>query len=298
MSDFLLPFGFDNHVAHGAIVRLRAGVSELLDQRDYSGSVRTLLAEAIAAMPLFATNLHFNGRINLQFQALPETRTIKASQTSLLVAQIDHQLNVRAMAKARDGASGSFRELLEGGILALMIEPSDKRRPASQAIVLIEGERLQQALEGYFAQSEQLPTLIRIAVRGDDLAAFMLQRMPLESSRGTDDDWDHLRILAETVTEKEMLELPAETLLHRLFADAPALQRFAPRQVTVGCNCDHAGISRMLLSLGEAEVDSILAEQQRVSVTCEFCGKDYVFSPAEAKRLFSASDDESSGTRH
>ncbi|MCC2655227.1 MAG: Hsp33 family molecular chaperone HslO [Panacagrimonas sp.] len=298
MTNALTTFAFENHVAHGALVRLKTGVRDLLDHRAYPPDVRRLLGEAMAAMPLFATHLNFEGRINLQFQGLPETRTIAKCKTQLLVAQIDHQLRVRAMAKTEPGATGSFRELLEGGVLALMVEPLSGKRTPTQALVLIEGDRLEDALEAYFARSEQLPTLIRLAVRGDELAGFMLQRMPLESSQGTDEDWEHLRILASTLGRDELLDTEADRLLLRLFTDAPPLRRFEPREVHVRCNCDRAGIARLMISLGREEVDSIIVEHSRVSVTCEFCGRDYVFSAPEVAELFNAAGSPPSETRH
>jgi molecular chaperone Hsp33 len=298
VTNALTTFAFENHVAHGALVRLKTGVRDLLDHRAYPPDVRRLLGEAMAAMPLFATHLNFEGRINLQFQGLPETRTIAKCKTQLLVAQIDHQLRVRAMAKTEPGATGSFRELLEGGVLALMVEPLSGKRTPTQALVLIEGDRLEDALEAYFARSEQLPTLIRLAVRGDELAGFMLQRMPLESSQGTDEDWEHLRILASTLGRDELLDTEADRLLLRLFTDAPPLRRFEPREVHVRCNCDRAGIARLMISLGREEVDSIIVEHSRVSVTCEFCGRDYVFSAPEVAELFNAAGSPPSETRH
>ena len=295
----LTTFAFDNHVAHGALVRIKLGKSELLDHRVYSPDMRALLCEVMAAMPLLATHLSFEGRINLQFQSLPETRTIAKAKTQLLVAQVDNQLRVRAMAKAADDVTGGFRELLEGGVLALMLEPTGAgNRPPTQALVLIEGERLQDSLEAYFSRSEQLPTLIRLAVRGDELAGFMLQRMPIESAKGSNDDWEHLRILAATLTQDELLDTDSERLLMQLFADAPPLRYFEPREVRVECNCDRAGISRLLISLGREEVDAIIAEQSKVNVTCEFCGRDYHYSAAEAVELFVAAAREPSGTRH
>ncbi|MGH8516465.1 MAG: Hsp33 family molecular chaperone HslO [Panacagrimonas sp.] len=298
MTNQLITFSFENHVAHGALVRMKAGVGDLLDHRAYSPDVRTLLGEAMAAMPLLATHLNFEGRINLQFQNLPATRTIAKAKTELLVAQVDDQLRVRAMAKTDPGAAGSFRELLEGGVLALMVEPVTGKRSPTQALVLIEGERLQDALEAYFARSEQLPTVLRLAVRGNELAGFMLQRMPIESAHGNDEDWEHLRILASTLDRDELLDVEADRLLLRLFADAPPLRRFEPRKVTVRCNCERAGIARLLISLGREEVDSIVAEHSRVSVTCEFCGRDYAFSASEVAELFGTAGDPPSGTRH
>ncbi len=283
-------------------MRVEQGVSELLDQRAYPADVRLLLCEAMAAIPLLSTHLKFEGRINLQFQAQPATRTIAAPPVDLLVAQIDHRLQMRAMAKCQPQAAGSFRELLEGGLLALLLEPERSRVPASQALVLIQGDRLQDALEGYFAQSEQLPTLIRIAVQGSTLSAFMLQRLPIESAQGSDEDWEHLRILAETITEQELLDAGSEQdvdrLLKRLFADAPAVRRFDARQIEVACNCSRAGISRMLMSLGQEEVNAMIAEQSRIAVTCEFCGQEHVFSASEAAQLFLSTGNQSSDTRH
>lgn len=280
MNNQLTGFAFDNHVAHGAVVHLREGVGALLDHRAYAPAVRELVAEAMVAMPLLATHLNFEGRINLQFQG--------GSRTSLLVAQTDHHLQVRAMAKAPADSEGGFRELLEGGVLALMVEPNDTGRPPSQAMIDIEGERLEQALEAYFERSEQLPALIRLAVRGDELAGFILQRLPLEHARGSEDDWTRVRTLAATIGREELLDTDPEILLRHLFADAPPLRLFEPRAVNAQCRCSHAGISALLLALGREEVDSVLAEQKKVSITCEFCGREYVFMPPEVNDLFSA----------
>ncbi len=293
--NLLTRFTFENHVAHGAIVELSRGVADLLDQRSYSPDVRRLVGEAIAAMPLLATHLTAEGRINLQFQG--------EGAMKLLVAQVDQALNVRAMAKADAELSGDFAQLLYGGLLALMLEPVNapgaEPRPASQALVLIEGARLSDALEGYFARSEQLPTLIRLAA-GDDgrLAGFLLQRLPIEDLPNADIEWEHLQTLASTLSSEELLAADAGTILHRLF-HAESVRVFEPRPVTVACRCSRGGIGRMLVSLGREEVESILAEQGRVAVTCEFCGREYVFTPLEVADLLIASGTApSTDTRH
>lgn len=299
-SNLLTSFTFDHQVAHGAIVRLNEGVAAMLDHRDYAPSVRVLLAHALAAMPLLATHLRFEGRINLQFQNERKRAAGEGSPpgVSLLVAQVDHHLRVRAMAKSEPDATGDFEHLLSGGMLALMIEPSDGVHSATQALVPIEGTRLSEALEGYFAQSEQLPTLVRIAVRGDRLAGFLLQRLPPESAKGTEDDWHTLCTLAATITDDELLETDVDLLLTRLFSDASPVRRFEPRPVSLECNCSRAGISRLLLSLGREEVDSIVAEQSRVEVTCEFCGRAHRFSPEDVAKLFAPVPAPPSGTLH
>ena len=64
----LTGFLFENKVAHGAFVEISEGVVEMLGHRAYSADVRELIGQAMAAMPLLATHLGFEGRINLQFQ--------------------------------------------------------------------------------------------------------------------------------------------------------------------------------------------------------------------------------------
>ncbi|GAC1624688.1 MAG: Hsp33 family molecular chaperone HslO [Nevskia sp.] len=293
MPNLLTPFQFNNHIAHGAFVEITTGVAEMLDQRVYDPAVRELVGQAMAAMPLLATHSRFEGRINLQFQG---ERAIK-----LLVAQVtqnaESALQVRSMAKAAAQVEGSYAELLSDGVLALMLEPASDLIPSHQAMVPIDGHSLSESLEGYFAQSEQLPTLIRLAASQDKLVGFMLQRLPLEHTKMTEETWEHLAILAGTLGSIELLATPPETLLRRLFADEQWVLNES-RPITVSCRCSREGISLLLLSMGRTEVEQIVTEQGRVAVVCEFCGKEYVYSKSDAVTLFAAEGSEQSLLKH
>jgi molecular chaperone Hsp33 len=275
--DSLTPFLFESNLAHGAVVQVEQGVAEMLRHRSFSPDVTRLIGEAMAAMPLLATHMRFEGRINLQFRG--------EGPMKLLVAQVDHELSVRGMAQAPEDLSGSFEQMLYGGILALMLEPSGQHQQASQALVLIQGERLEQALEAYFDQSEQLPTLVRLAFDGERIAGFLLQRLPSKLEVADDDEWNRLRLLAATLTPQELSSTDPLKLLTQLFAEDP-LRVFAPRAVNVRCRCNRTGIERLILSLGRAEADDIVREQGEVAVTCEFCGRNYRFSAQDVDGLF------------
>ncbi|WP_273457165.1 Hsp33 family molecular chaperone HslO [Nevskia ramosa] len=291
--NLLIPFKFDNHIAHGAFVVIDTGAAEMLDMRAYDPAVRGLVAQTMAAMPLLATHTRFEGRINLQFQG---ERAIK-----LLVAQVVQRegapLTVRAMAKAAPQIDGSYAELLSDGVLALMLEPADDAQPSRQAMVPIDGDSLSESLEGYFAQSEQLPTLVRLAAEGDRIAGFMLQRLPLEHTKATEEVWEHLAILAGTLSTNELLTAEPETLMRRLFANED-WQLYEAQPVNIACRCSREGISLLLLSLGRDEVDKIVAEQGKVEIICEFCGRDYVYSRSDAATLFVAEGSEQSQLKH
>lgn len=285
----LTGFLLEDHVAHGAFVEIGDGLEAMLGHRAYSPEVARLVTEVMGALPLLATHLRSEARISLQFQGQGAMR--------LLLGQIDHRLRLRAMAKASAQLHGGFETLLAGGILALMIEPLDADRPASQAQVPIRGRSLAEALEGYFEQSEQLPTLIRLAAAEDRVSGFLLQRLPLQHAAGDEDTWNRLWHLASTLNAQELLQAPPQTLLKRLFPEDD-LRIFEPRPVQVGCRCSAGGIARLLLMLGREEVESIVAEQGRVGVSCEFCGQAYAYSAAQVQELFAAAESEPGATRH
>jgi molecular chaperone Hsp33 len=145
----------------------------------------------------------------------------------------------------------------------------------------LQNENLENAIETYFAQSEQLPTRLWLAADGNQAAGLMLQQMP-----GVKDplDWERLDILASTVTETELLGLDCETLLYRLFHEE-TLRLFEPEPVRFGCSCSQTKIENTLRLLGRQELDSILAEQGCVQVNCEFCNKSYAFDKVDIEGL-------------
>jgi molecular chaperone Hsp33 len=278
----LTPFLLEARGVRGAILRLTEGVSEMFGHRAYPPDVLTLLGEACAAAPLLASHLKFEGRINLQFQ--------NGAKLPLLLAQVTDELQVRGMAKCAADAAGNFRELTADGLLALMLEP--RRGQSYQAMVEVRGDRLAQALEGYFEQSEQLPTRLCLAAGPDSVAGLMLQRLPAsDAGASAADDWTHLGALFDTLGPEELLANPPQTILQRLFHEE-ALRVFEPRPVALRCTCSHASISAMLLSLGEEELQPVLASHGQVEVTCEFCGRQYHYTPADVATLFRAREAE------
>jgi molecular chaperone Hsp33 len=99
------------------------------------------------------------------------------------------------------------------------------------------------------------------------------------------DGWNRLQKLAETVTRDELLALPPDTLLHRLFWQEP-LHAFDWRGARFACTCSRGKVAAMLRMLGRDEIESIVAEQGSVGVRCEFCNTPYEFDPIEGAELF------------
>nr|WP_306304533.1 Hsp33 family molecular chaperone HslO [Methylogaea oryzae] len=137
-------------------------------------------------------------------------------------------------------------------------------------------------MRGYFEQSEQLRTRLWLCADGERAVGLLLQELPASSREA--DDWERVALLAETVTERELLQLPAETLLYRLFNEEK-VRLFPPEGVTFRCGCSRERIETVLRSLGRDEVESLLAEQGHVLVDCEFCNRHYRFDAVDVERL-------------
>ncbi|MCB1645522.1 MAG: Hsp33 family molecular chaperone HslO, partial [Pseudomonadales bacterium] len=109
---------------------------------------------------------------------------------------------------------------------------------------------------------------------------MLLQQLPAQLVRDQDQrtaQWDHVTILGATLSAGELLTLPAETLIGRLYAE-DVVQLLEQREVQFACTCSAERTANALLLLGEAEVRQLFSEMEIVSMTCEFCGTSYDFS--------------------
>ncbi len=272
LHEFLLP----ELGVRGAVVEFDHGIDAMLGSRPYPAAVRTLLGQALAAMPLMAANTKFEGRMSLQFRG--------HNALSMLVAQIEAGLQVRAMAKAEDDAEGDFQALMHGGQLGLLLEPANSDRNY-QALVPIEGHSLATALEGYYERSEQIPSKLVLAAGDGVIRGIVIQRLPLGEKASSVENWEHVCALFATLGEAELLAVDALTVLRRLFHEE-TVRVFEPRPVALTCRCSRQSISIMMLSLGEAELQDHLASHPNVDVTCEFCGQRYLFTRDDVDELF------------
>lgn len=290
----LTPFIFTEHAVRGAVVQVTSGWEQWLDQRYYPATVATLLGQAMAAAPLLAASLKFEGKLSLQAEG--------DGAVSMLVVQANHELDVRGMVNLKSEVTevgGAANPAIFGeGRLGMILEPANEGQ-RYEALVPLDGETLGECLAGYFSQSEQLDTRVLLAADESRLAGVLLQKMPAENAAEQDEDsWPRLTTLLETLTDEELLALPAEEQLHRLFHEEE-VALFDPRPVNLRCQCSHARTSALLLGMGETEVRSILEEQGQVEMECGFCGLQYHYLATDVEQLFSAESAEPDSTlRH
>jgi molecular chaperone Hsp33 len=309
-DDSVQAFQVDALDVRGRVARLGPMLDELLAHHAYPAPVAHLLAEAATLAVLLGSTLKDIGRFTLQTQT--------DGVVDMIVVDIAAPDRVRAYARfdaarlAEIPANGTADSgvLLGHGHLAMTIEPGSEQK-RYQGIVALEGETLEAAAHRYFAQSEQIPTRLRLAVGeefhpGEDkptwrAGALLVQFLPPEAARAIpadldpgdapkdfelheiaeDEAWVEAQSLVNTVEDHELLDptLSSERLLWRLFNER-GVRVFDSLRMTAQCTCSRERVASVLNSF-PAEERANMVDNNRVAVTCEVCGRLYEFESHE-----------------
>jgi molecular chaperone Hsp33 len=280
-NDFLQRFHLERAHVRGVLVRLDESWHQALSRADYPGPVRDLLGKTLAASALLTGNIKFEGALSIQLKS--------RGAVHLLFAECSHDGRLRGLARWRGEVPADYRvtDAAAEPILAITIENSTSGQ-RYQGLVPVEDADMGVLFERYFERSEQLPTRIVLAANGERCAGLMLQLLPRDAAMEHDpDSWNRVGMLLNTVTADELLELPAEQLLLRLFHEE-AVRVQPPRPLVFGCRCSRERVASVLQSLGRGEAEAAMREDGYVEVTCEFCNAHYRFDRVDIEQLFAS----------
>lgn len=281
MNNFRQRFFFPDTDLRGEYVRLESALTPVLHARDYPLEIQSQLAESLVAACLMVGTLKFDGWLALQAQGQGEL--------SLLLAEATHDNTVRGLAQWRQPAAQTelpdLKSLLgDQAMLAITLKP--RHGKDYQSLVPLDSRDLAACLGDYFDQSEQLPTRLWLAFGNGRATGLLLQRMPDQHADGqvNDEQWRTLEALAGTLTTGELLDLPSDTILHRLFHENPP-QLAEPAELRFACTCSRDKVEAMLVSLGRVELQSMLDEQGGADVRCDFCRQSQHFDTDQLMAL-------------
>ena len=279
MPDQSRRFLFEDADIRGESVSLDASFAEILAIHQYAPGVARLLGEFLTAAVLLSTNLKFEGRLTLQARS--------DGQVPLLMVECDHELQVRGIARGVEQATSDSNEaLLRNGQLAITVDPLKGQR--YQGIVALQPGSIADNLDAYFSQSEQLKSRIWLATDGRRAAGLLLQQLPSQVTSDAAlrrDQWERVSTLAATVSSPELLGLPGEALLRRLYPEDP-VRLFDAARIRFHCSCSRERSQNALSCLDPAEADEIIEEQGCITVDCEFCNEQYRFQRGDLAGIF------------
>ncbi len=287
-SDTLHRFLFEDTPVRGNVVNLHNSfVKAFQHQQNTPKGLKNALGELMAASTLLAATLKMQGSLIMQIQS--------KGPLKVLVVECTSDFGIRATAKWDGDISDeqTLFDVIEDGQFVITIDPKDDKQQSYQGIVPLEGDSLSTILENYMMRSEQIETRIWLSCDGERAAGMLIQKLPdiLNQTEFTEaqiadnlETWSRVGLLAETIKDEELLHLDAQTILTRLFHEEQ-VRLFEASQTKFFCSCSRARVGNMLRSLGEAEINAIIAEQDKIEINCDFCNQRYVFDEVDAKQL-------------
>jgi molecular chaperone Hsp33 len=309
-DDIVVPFLVEPLSTRGRVVRLGPALDSILKRHSYPAPIARIVGEAVTLTVLLGSALKIDGSFQLQ------TKTDGA--LNMLIVDFDSPSNLRALARfdadklAQAGGAGRSADLLGSGHLAFTIDPG-ANLSRYQGVIALEGQGLEEAAHQYFQRSEQIPTLVRLAVgevltptgshwrAGGLMAQFLPESIerrrqadldpgdaPADAPRDVfveDDHWTEAKALAATTEDHELLDptLSSERLLYRLFHER-GVRVFEPGVLRDVCRCSTERIDSMLHGFSAAERADMVGDDGMIGVTCEFCSVKRIFDPADYEK--------------
>lgn len=307
----LVPFTVEGLDCRGRSVVLGDAIDTILSRHDYPTPVARLLGEAIVLTALVGSSLKFEGKFILQTQT--------DGPVSMIVVDLEAPDGLRGYArfdraevnKAIAAGKTSHADLLGKGHLAMTVDQG-QHMERYQGIVALDGTNFEEVADQYFLQSEQIPTVVRLAVaehteRGDTRAKWraagvLVQYLPLEGENNIPDlpgdgdfsnpesndpnfvesnNWTEAKSLTMTISDLELVdpEVSPERLLFRLFHEQ-GVRVFDTQPMAERCSCSAERIEDMLLNSFNQTDREEMAVEGEIEVVCEFCSSAYHFTPA------------------
>jgi molecular chaperone Hsp33 len=311
-DDVVVPFTLEALDCRGRVVHLGEALDAILTRHNYPAPVARLLGEAVVLASLIGSSLKFEGKFILQTQT--------DGPVNLIVVDLDAPDGLRGYARFDADAvmqaiqRGAIKpgQLLGKGHLAMTVDQGS-HMDRYQGIVALEGGSLEDVAHTYFQQSEQIPTLVRLAVaeitrKGDRRPAWraggvlvqffppagqhVMPDLPGDGDSNNpltadpdfteDDKWTEVKSLLSTIGDDELADpdLSPERLLFRLYHER-GVRVFSPVALEERCTCSAERIEAMLRDNFSAEERQEMVVDGEIEVVCEFCSADYHFTPQE-----------------
>lgn len=292
LTDFRQRFFVEQSPVRGDIVKLTNAYHTIIAQKNYPTALQKLLGEMLVSASLLIGTLKIEGRLSIQLQSDGNTLLNWA------MAECDHTGAVRGLADFKDTfnnetwddkrtSDDAFAQLGQQGAGVLFINIHPATGESYQGIVERVSDNLGACLAHYQKQSAQIATLIRLSVDAQGANGLLVQLLPQsEQDKENDPDlWDRMTALTQTLSNKELNELPANEILYRLYHEEEVVMPDAT-PLHFGCTCSIEKSEAAILQLGLTDALNSLNDNGQLVLDCGFCGTMYSFNETQLKALF------------
>jgi len=291
-TDVALGVTIPSRDARGRLARLGPVIDAVLANHGYPPLIEKLLAEALTITALLGSLLkEKDGQLTMQAQT--QGGIVDLMVCDYLAGNLRGYVRFDREKLADASRNPALKELFGDGYLAITFDqPHAKER--YQGIVPLEGKDLAEAAQSYFAQSEQIPSLVRLAVEknGDHWTAggLLFQHLP-EGEEGRErlhtrldhPDWPHVAILAGSVKPEELTDskLPLDNLVWRLFHEEDEVLTLPATPLAKGCRCDPDYVRSVIRRFPAEERAEMVGDDGMIKVDCAFCSTSFPIDPSE-----------------
>ena len=287
-ADTLMGFTLPGRSARGRIVRMDSVLEQVLSAHDYPAPITHLLGEALVLGTLMGGLLKGDAA-QLTMQAQTQGGIVKLLVVDYRDGAVRGYADFDGERLAKLGSNPALQTLFGEGYLAITFEAEGNKR--YQGIVPLEGDSLAEACESYFSQSEQIPTLIRVASRagaGGRMAAGLLIQHLADGEEGRErlhvrldhPDWEHVAVMAGSISHDELLDrtLSLEAIAWRLFHEEDEV-RFVPgAALSRGCRCSAAHYETIIARFPADEQEEMRGTDGLIAVDCAFCSRTFALA--------------------
>lgn len=286
-ADRMLGFTLPGRNARARVVRLDSVIDEVLSAHKYPPPIAHLLSEALVLAALMGGLLKSNGDdAQLTLQAQTQAGAVTLLVCDFRGGRLRGYVDFDADRLSALGANPSLSTLFGQGYLAITFETGAGQ--TYQGIVPLVGDTLAQACETYFSQSEQVPTIIRVASRSNGtsrIAAGLLIQHLADGEEGRErlhvrmdhPDWEHVSVLTSSITHEELVDvgLSLEGIAWRLFHEEDEIRIQPGLEISRGCRCSSEHYASVLSRFPATEQDAMRGDDGIIAVDCAFCARTF-----------------------
>ena len=288
-TDSILSFAIPAKHCRGRVVRLGPVLDDILAAHDYPPVIRDILAEAVCLTAMLGALLK-DEESQLTLQAQTEAGVISLLACDYKDGALRGYVEFDRERLAAQPVEPSLMALFGKGYLAITFD-QPQPRGRNQGIVPLEGASLAEAVQNYFFQSEQIPTLIRVAIdetAGEVVAGGLLVQHLPDGEDGRErlhvrldhPEWEHVAIMGDSVKAAELtnIELPLEEILWRLFSESDEVRLLSGKPCVKGCRCNEGHIRDVIARFPKEDKEDMADEEGNIAIDCAFCSKTFTIT--------------------